>query len=181
MIYFGGCYHLYHKNILKYGPRDFPDLETMRANCMQELKILRTEDTFIYLGDLWCHNEYQIKDFVESIPCKIKILVKGNHDKTTILAQGRFNLFNTMCEIYEFNYKNQYFVCSHYPLLSWNHQNHGSMMVHSHCHGNIDHLNKGVRRIDIGYDSSHKWLVSADEVMKVLGELSTPASNTTGN
>lgn len=53
--------------------------------------------------------------------------------------------------------KHQFFM-SHYPHLSWHHASKGVIMLHGHEHGHLDHLNKDVKRLDVGIDTAKKLL-----------------------
>lgn len=46
-------------------------------------------------------------------------------------------------------------VLCHYPLVSWSGKSRGVLMIHGHCHGNLDNYNKisSDLRVDIGWDS----------------------------
>ena len=182
MIYFSGCLHLYHSNIIKYCHRPFSSVEEMREDCLNTIrKIIKPEDTWINLGDLWCQNEEQVRDIYNSIKCKEKIFIIGNHDKITLKAQNKYNVFHKTQDYLELKYKDNFFCCSHYPYLSWNHQNHGAMMIHSHTHAAVDKFNTNCRRMDVGYDSTKQWLISIDEVVTKLQIQPVPSSNTTGS
>lgn len=42
----------------------------------------------------------------------------------------------------------------HFPMLTWEHKEKGSVMVHGHCHGKVDKINEDSKdlRVDVGID-----------------------------
>lgn len=42
----------------------------------------------------------------------------------------------------------------HFPMLSWEHKDKGSVMIHGHCHGKVDKINIDSKelRVDVGID-----------------------------
>jgi calcineurin-like phosphoesterase family protein len=53
-------------------------------------------------------------------------------------------------EYVEFTVGKIHFVASHYPLSSWHHMSHGSLMLAGHTHGNLKE--KLSRRLDLGVE-----------------------------
>lgn len=65
-----------------------------------------------------------------------KILIKGNHDD---LGDYRYRqLFQEVCDYKEitdsFDGKNYKLVLSHYPILMWNGQHRGTILLYGHTH-----------------------------------------------
>ena len=58
----------------------------------------------------------------------------------------------------------------HYPMLSWQSRNYGSVNVHGHCHGFLDSLNNdsGELRVDIGVDGelakNNNFIISLEKL-----------------
>jgi calcineurin-like phosphoesterase family protein len=50
---------------------------------------------------------------------------------------GQLSTVYFLPNYFEITTKGQNFVLSHYPILSWNGQAKGSIMVHGHCHGSL--------------------------------------------
>jgi radical SAM-linked protein len=89
-----------------------------------------------------------------------KILIRGNHDASTI---GLENYFSEVRELKTITFKKTMFpfleenmtcVLCHFPLFTWDRRTHGSIMVHGHCHGGIDRINHESKelRVDVGID-----------------------------
>ena len=78
-----------------------------------------------------------------------KIIVKGNHDYWLKKAKLPFK------RIYQRKLYNQYIVCCHYPMMSWNRKQYGALMLHGHCHGSMPPL---PRQLDVGVDNAEVLL-----------------------
>ena len=63
----------------------------------------------------------------------------------------------------------------HFPLLTWEHMEKNSVMIHGHCHGKIDKINKDSKalRVDIGLDSefANYDLVSLEKLAKYFKKI----------
>lgn len=172
MIWFGGCFHLFHANILKFYPsRGFSDCEAMWNNCIESIdNTVKVTDHIIFCGD-WCYGSHhrtfvrgKWEEFRKAIKCKHWTWIRGNHD-------DYFKDSPEWKDYYEFKYEKNFFCCSHYPMISWRGSNRTSIQIHSHVHGNLQEQNKNVRRIDVGYDAIGKWLISAAEVIELKQNL----------
>ena len=108
---------------------------------------------------------YLIKKILQQLNGK-KFLIRGNHDRS---LKGLERYFVDVADIKEAKFTNNQFpfipedetfcveLC-HYPLLSWNRRNNGSVQVHGHSHGNTDCINDEMMelRVDVGLDCP-KW------------------------
>lgn len=181
MIYLASDFHFWHKNIIKYSNRPFSSVEEMNDDCISFVnKTVKSEDTLVFLGDfMFAKDRYDIWKQWNKIQCNNIVWIFGNHDQpiskdiANDLMDVKFNRrpFIFTGDYYEFKVKGGSFVCAHYPILSWNRQHHGSIMTHGHCHSSINHLNVGVRRIDVGYDSIKKWCISVDEIISIMSKI----------
>lgn len=156
--------HYGHRNIIKMGNRPFLDVEGMNKWLSKSLsEEIRRTDIVIDLGDMfWKTSEGDAIELISNINAGTRYKVLGNHDYRDLWSRDGFirtTLFDTVCDILEFKvilggvkYR---VVCSHYPLLSWNHKSRGSINIHGHCHGNLDEFNKNSPdlRLDVGVDS----------------------------
>lgn len=170
-VWFTADTHFSHKNILKYTHR--PEVfgldlesETFIEEHNQWLidkwnSTVGKKDTVYILGDFSFANQEETKKILEKLH-GIKHIVYGNHDMS---ARKLTNYFESCSDIKEVIFKKSTYpfleedfsveMC-HYPILSWNRRNYGSCMIHGHCHGNIDDINKASNelRVDVGIDGS---------------------------
>ena len=91
-----------------------------------------------------------------------KILIQGNHDKISDSNRNFFGEIKTIKKMkfkkgtYPFLSEDMEVIMCHFPLLTWESKDRGSVMVHGHCHGKIDKLNTVSKelRVDVGLDSA---------------------------
>lgn len=163
MIYFGADLHLGHRNVIDFSDRPFSSLEDMNNFFISELdRIIKPGDEVYLLGDItWKNHRY----FLEKIQGKKKgiTLIKGNHDgKETIKDKH----WKEVLDYKEIKIGETKLVLCHYPIESWNKMRYGSIHLHGHTHNNISNeVNKIDNRLDVGYDSTKKVLISIDEVL----------------
>lgn len=102
--------HFLHRNIIKYCGRPTNCDEIM----WEKLKVVGPEDTLIHLGDV-CFRQHRskAKEIFDKLPGKVKILVKGNHDKKQpILKCG----WDAIYDEYKFEYEGLRFHLQHRPF-----------------------------------------------------------------
>lgn len=105
-------------------------------------------------------------------------MIIGNHDAS---CKSLTNYFESVSQIKEVTFKktvypfldeNMHCIMCHYPMIAWNRRMHGSIMVHGHCHGSLDEINKLSEelRIDIGFDSelADGGLVSLEQLYNYM-------------
>lgn len=82
MWFIGDC-HIKHNNILHLGKgRPFKTIEEMEEALVTNInKLVREQDTLIFLGDTCFGSDKDTRDFLNKINCKTKIEVIGNHSK----------------------------------------------------------------------------------------------------
>lgn len=178
--------HLWHENVIKYDNRPFNSLEEMNNSILEELYTkLKPEDILIDLGDMfWDVKAPVCKEILDKIPVYEFYKVPGNHDRDTFYfgqqapLSYRFKYISDILDLRVVFEKKKYRITlSHYPLQEWNHQRRGSLMVHGHCHGNIDLDNEASKklRVDVGYNSNlakrvGSFLIPVQEIIKYFYE-----------
>lgn len=78
-------------------------------------------------------------------------------------------LFKDVQKRLEITHEGQRFILDHFPLATWNQAMHGSIMIHGHVHGALDHsdLNLYHKRIDVDWGKFHRP-VSLDEIVVLM-------------
>lgn len=116
---------------------------------------VRKNDLVYILGDFSFHNAEQNKKLLSKLNGN-KYLILGNHDGNSDTLDGYFKLIT---QIKEVKYKDESgetfcFELCHYPMVSWNRKEHGTIQLHGHCHGNLDGFNEDAPdlRVDVGLD-----------------------------
>ena len=88
-------WHLNHANIIKYENRPKNYTELILKN---HIKKIKPEDILINLGDVIFAKRKELKEFMDIIPAKKKILVRGNHDEGNTDTFYYDNGFDFVCD-----------------------------------------------------------------------------------
>jgi calcineurin-like phosphoesterase family protein len=185
-IWFTSDTHAFHKNIVKGisswsegGDREFKDEVEMTEYIAGAInRYVASGDTLYHLGDWSFGGIDKVSRFRDMINCNNINLVYGNHDHH-IQNNRVFNgielrkLFGTTRFYHEVKVGKENLVLMHYPILSWNNIRRGAIMIHGHEHGDVNYLNDGTRRIDVGVDSIHSLLgeyrpVNIDDILGLI-------------
>lgn len=138
MIFFTSDLHLNHNNILKYEQRPYRDIEDMNQSLIDNWnKKVSRNDTVYVLGD-FCFTKTvsETENFLSQLNGH-KILIKGNHDHSSVYkAKG----WDKIVEYLELTIDNNLICLFHYPIAVWNQKHHGSIHLFGHIHSNkLDH------------------------------------------
>lgn len=160
MIYFTGCTHYGHENIIKYAGRPFKNANEMDSALIDNYnKVVKSEDLVYHLGDfVWKGvNPELIK---QKLNGRIEF-IQGNHDRK-----------NTGPDLFNLTYKGKFFVLLHYPLEDWNGKFHGSMMIH--CHTHKKELFSAPGRFNVGVDATNFTPISIEEILSSDNKFERP-------
>lgn len=174
-IHFTSDVHFDHKNIIEYSKRPFKDVAEMNEELVANWNMaVAPEDTVYELGDFCFGDLDRFLHFYGRLNGRI-VKIIGNHDvkrlkgmKELELRDGRKIPIHDYLELKGAHPDIKMIVLSHYPMLRWNQCHRGSYMLHGHEHGSIDHLNKDVRRMDVGVDSCSYRPIRLEEVHEKL-------------
>jgi calcineurin-like phosphoesterase family protein len=167
MIYFTADTHFSHRNIIDCVNRPFKTVEEMDQTILDNInKTVFSSDTLYILGDFTCWGSYtKCMKYRSKIHCENIHLILGNHDRRFIF-NGKESPFESEKDYYEIRKFDRLFCLSHYPMLSWNGRDRGSIMLHGHIHSNerSNGINKwqGIKRYDVGVDANGYTPVSID-------------------
>lgn len=142
MNYYISDMHLFCKSQTQSGKvnfdnRPFMNIDEMHQYFLQHWNAKITNGDIVYiLGDMALRGK---NDALITIVAQLKgkkILIKGNHDD---LSDYRYRqLFQDVCEYKEitdcFEAKAYKLVLSHYPILMWNGQHTGTILLYGHTH-----------------------------------------------
>lgn len=163
MNYYIADMHLFCKSQtqegrLNFDNRPFENTEEMNRYFLQEWnKQITNGDTVYILGDLSLRGRNdELIALVAQLKGK-KILIKGNHDD---LSDYRYKqLFHEICDYKEVTdciggtaYK---LVLSHYPILMWNGQHKGTILLYGHTHTSAEDIY--FQRCLSEINSSEEW------------------------
>lgn len=180
----------------KSGCRDFNNPKEMSEALVNSInKYVQQDDTLYHLGDWSFGGQENILNFWNRLICKNIKLVPGNHDshikknkpfKNLFIKDGYISefdekgskslapnhLFTVLPELTSFIYEKQKFIFCHYPIDEWKDMDRGSIMLHGHCHGNINdcETNTFYKRMDVGIDWKEFRPYSIEEIIKIMNK-----------
>lgn len=138
MNYYISDLHLFcDSQLKKYDKRPFENIEQMHDYIKKQWnRKVTNADTVYILGDISMRGRSEALIAFMSVLKGKKILVKGNHDD---LSDYRLKqVFYDVCDYKElgdsYNGKNHKVVMSHYPILMWNGQHRGVILLYGHTH-----------------------------------------------
>ena len=161
-IWFTGDLHIGHTGIIKHSRSEFNNTKEMNKTLIDSLSIIKSNNFLFDLGDMfWKSSDIMINSVLDKINTTNIWKILGNHDKEAIYnisyIKNRFIGISETLDLtikYDKNRTIGLVLC-HYPLVSWSGKSRGVLMIHGHCHGNLDNYNKisSDLRVDIGWDS----------------------------
>ncbi|SCW80339.1 Calcineurin-like phosphoesterase superfamily protein [Paenibacillus tianmuensis] len=172
MIYFTADLHFEHEKIMKHTHRPFRNLEEMHRKLIQKWnqKVSYTDEVYI-LGDVTMKGGMVANHYLTQLN-GTKYLIKGNHDNFVDDEPFDQSHFVWIKDYFELKHGNHHFILFHYPILEWHKQRHGSIQLHGHIHSNISYnlemLEQGIKRYDVGVDANLYAPVSMEEILKTL-------------
>ena len=146
MIFLISDNHFGHFNIIRYCNRPFTTAEQMNSHMITEWnRVVTPQDTVIVVGDFifYKNNLNVCRDMLAQLNGKLKILVRGNHDKgvATCYQMG----FDFVCEKMTLMVGGEPVMVCHYPRQApwwafWRHRtpraprDTGQLLIHGHTH-----------------------------------------------
>lgn len=154
MIYFTGCTHFGHYNIIKLAKRPFTSVEEMDSVLIENWnKTVKPNDMIIHHGDFSYKGIKSPETYLKNLNGNI-IILRGNHDP-----------YNWGKPYYEFKEKNTSVVCFHYPIEEWNGWFRDS--IHTHCHTHRPVLKSAERRFNVTVEACNYKPISLDELLSM--------------
>ena len=145
--------HFGHENVIRLCKRPFSNIEEMNTTLINNYNaVVREDDEVYFFGDVAyrCSANW-ITNIMRRLNKSRRYLLVGNHDFKNLKDPSFAMCFDWVKDYHELNYNKKLYVMSHYPFASWRSSSHGSVMLHGHCHGNMD--NTKYLRMDVGVDN----------------------------
>ena len=185
-IFFTSDSHFSHTNLVRAlsswpegrGTRDFQSLSEMNSAIVTGINSkVGPDDVLVHLGD-WSFGGFEsISEFRNRIICKNVVLFLGNHDHH--IRRDKENVRSIFTNVLDYDVldirkpegkeTNKYqFVCSHYPIASWDGLSKGVPHLHGHVHlpPNLK-LHEG-RAMDVGMDGNGLEPYSLNEILTLM-------------
>ena len=144
MNYYTSDLHFGQQSLLangKWHERPFTSVQEMNEELIKRWnkKITNADHVYI-LGDVGSRGVWNMHPECLAKLKGNKHLIIGNHDDVTDLRIQQ--LFVEICDYKELsdnqNGTNQKLVLSHYPIMMWNGQHRGSILLYGHLHNSIE-------------------------------------------
>ena len=133
MIYYISDMHFGHENIIRFDNRPFANTELMNEvliNNWNDRVSEAEEDTVYVIGDGFFRQEELSLCIIKRLNGH-KHLIKGNHDRVRGRLRFYWESINDYDEVKDGNYR---VILSHYPMMFYNAQHYGSIMLYGHVH-----------------------------------------------
>lgn len=170
-LYFTGCEHLGHYNIIKYCDRPFKSVEEMDTEIIRKNNERINDDDICYrLGDFCFHSKNnngngtvdRAKDYIQRLN-GTNIFLEGNHDK------GNRNTLKTRNQEIILNQNGLRIQLLHDPLYA---RIDYDLIIHSHVHNlwkvkELHYCGQVRLMVNVGVDVSNFAPVKLDEVLSI--------------
>ena len=167
-IYFHADWHLGPNCFRTLSQRGFgtnwaKHMEHIRK-CIQET--VSKDDILFVLGDLGLRDDTRLLgDFIKSLKCKTYICY-GNHDSEKAINRLKDDNIILDCrESFKFQWRDNSFHLSHYPLKEWYNFYRGGYHLYGHTHANIPQY---LRSLDVGVDNVGYYPIHIKDVIDKL-------------
>ncbi len=174
-VFFTSDTHFGHANVIRYSNRPWAMVNDMNDGIIERWNsCVKPDDTVYHLGDFCLTKRIDVIDeWLGRLNGTIR-LVRGNHDNWTkryeqLENKHKIKWIRDYAErTFQVDGVKWKFILMHFPILFWNHSQHGSIMLHGHCHGNAQPHNEGVRRMDVGVDCNNWYPVLLENIVTVM-------------
>lgn len=135
MIYLTSDQHFGCADVIERHRRPFVDREEMDAVLVENWNsIVKPHDTVYILGDFCEYRSAQAMNLIKSLKGQ-KHLIRGNADKYLTDSIFRFDCpFESINPVLNLKLLDQWFMLTHYPMLSWPGETQGTIQAHGHLH-----------------------------------------------
>jgi calcineurin-like phosphoesterase family protein len=161
MNFFTADTHFNHANIIKFCHRPFGDVLAMNETLIDNWnRVVKPSDTVYHLGDFGFG---EFKYILDSLNGRI-ILLRGSHDKDTLVYADRFERISSLLEI---DLGGHHIVLCHYCLRVWSRSHFNSWHLYGHSHGRLEPIGKSW---DVGVDNNNFAPVSYYQIEEIMAK-----------
>lgn len=176
MKYFTSDLHFYHKNVINFCNRPWPDVETMNKGLIEAWNFtVKPDDSIFILGDMFFCGSRKSIPIMRRLNGK-KYLISGNHDWSKLPQRRAAEFgFEHICDGGEIVIGNQLVTLSHFPFkgdhtdderyVDKRPKNFGQWLLHGHVHSAWQIKDK---QINVGVDVWNYRPVSEDIIEGII-------------
>lgn len=139
-VFFTGCTHFNHENIIDLASRPFANTHEMNEKLVENWnKAVKPNDEVFHLGDVAWDIGFGPRESVEYWMGRLhgrKTLIVGNHDRELRWDSHKMGYWGFR-EIYNYldlKRNGKHFILFHYPMEDWDGRYRGSIHLHCHTH-----------------------------------------------
>lgn len=139
-IWFWGCPHIGHKNILKLDDRPFSDIDAHDDFIIDTYnKFVDNKDMVYIMGDICWNQSYEsYKKLFNRLKGRKQVIV-GNHDNRQNLIRCQKNeLVENVWDKKTIQIGDDRIYLQHIPSREWDGFWRGAYHLYAHCHGNLE-------------------------------------------
>ena len=146
-VFFTGCTHFDHANIIRLADRPFGSVEEMNEVLVENWnKTVKPNDEVFHLGDhtygVVDGNQLERMSFWNEKLNGRKHLILGNHDDLETWNEGMHSKFlncgfSSIHQYLDLKRNGKHFVMFHYPMEDWDGRYRGSIHLHCHTHQKV--------------------------------------------
>lgn len=133
-VFFTGCTHFDHANIIGLANRPFNSVEEMNDVLVHNWNsVVKSNDEVFLLGDIAYGPSSNSAGYWLSKLTGRKTIILGNHDD----SKGWFDVDAGVRDVqnyYDLKRKGHRFILFHYPMEDWDGRYRGSIHLHCHTH-----------------------------------------------
>ena len=190
-IWFTSDTHFGHENILIFEPKRLKlgaTIKEVDEEIIQAINMrVRETDYLIMAGDIGLTSNPYLKECLDKIKCKHRILIRGNHDKHTDGFYRKLGFEWVFTEL-KLRVGGYYFRVSHYPyrkpwwacIFPWQYKekdrhkrpiDNGEWLLHGHIHsGGRKEGGQKIKgkMINIGVDVNNYFPLSTDDILNII-------------
>ena len=134
--YYIGDMHLGHTGVINMDGRPFASIEEMDKALIDNWnKRVTNKDTVYIIGDLSMRGAKTATEYLKQLNGK-KVLIKGNHDRLNKDIEKYYLEITPYKEIHE---GGQRIILCHFPIMFFNRQHSGAIMLYAHVHNTIEY------------------------------------------
>jgi calcineurin-like phosphoesterase family protein len=169
-VYFTADQHYGHSNIIQFCKRPFSSVDEMNETLIENHnRIVKPGDLVYFLGDLFWRSLTQEQAL--SIAARLngqKYYINGNHEeRMSHKDMKKFFIWQKdLADIHPTGYP--HITLCHYAMRVWNGSHRGAWSLYGHSHGELEHVESGLKSFDVGVDCWDYKPVSLEEVAQKM-------------
>ena len=150
--------------------RLYDTLEEMNDRIVNNINhLVKENDILLHLGDWSFGGIDKISEFRNRLNVKEIHLILGNHDDNIKKnKQNTKELFTSVQDYLEFEYKSFNFVCNHKPLITWNNIDLGWIFLFGHLHLPHEEIIQLGRSLEVGIEGNFMYPYEMDDIIEIV-------------